>query len=69
MEVGPLFWSKSKTEILFVAKSAKLYKNPLIFDGANFSYVKLGNGRFIPIVDKFCYVGTWLTRDKTISLT
>ena len=64
MEVGPLIRSESKTEILFVEKSAKLYKNPLIFDGADFSYVKIENGRFIPIIDKFCYVGTWLTRDE-----
>ena len=54
---------ESKTEILFVAKSAKLYKNPLTFDGADLSDVKLGNGRFIPIVAKFCYLGTSLTRD------
>ena len=54
---------ESKTEILFVAKSAKLYENPLTFDGADLSDVKLGNGRFIPIVDKFCYLGSWLTRD------
>ena len=44
---------ESKTEILFVAKSAKLYKNPLTFDGADLSDVKLGNGRYIPILPTF----------------
>ena len=47
-----------------MAKSPKLYKKPLKFDGADLSDVKLGNGCFIPIIDKFCYLETWLTRDE-----
>ena len=55
---------ESKIEILFVAMSAKIYRNLLTFDGADLSDVKLEKGLFIPIVDKFCYLGTWMARDR-----
>ena len=38
MEVGPLIWSKeSKTDILFVARYAKLYRKLLTLNGADLS--------------------------------
>ena len=49
---------ESKTEILFVAKPASLYADPLTFDGADLSDINLGDGCFIPMVDSFCYLGS-----------
>ena len=54
---------ESKTEILFVAKPASLYADPLTFDGADLSDINLCDGCFIPIVDCFCYLGSWITID------
>ena len=54
---------ESKTEILFVAKPASLYADPLTFDGADLSDINLCDGCFIPIVDCFFYLGSWITRD------
>ena len=53
----------SKTEILFVAKPDQLYVNPSNFDGCDLSDVDLGDGHFLPVVDKFKYLGSILTRD------
>ena len=53
----------SKTEVLFVAAPASRYVNPDTFDDADLTDLVLSNGRFIPIVDKFVYLGTTLTRN------
>ena len=53
----------SKTEILFVSAPLKSYDNPETFDDTDLSDIKIGNEKFFPIVDKFCYLGTMLTRD------
>ena len=53
----------SKTEILFVSAPLKSYDNPGTFDDTDLSDIKIGNEKFFPIVDKFCYLGTMLTRD------
>ena len=50
---------ESKTEILFVAKPSSLYADPQTFDGADLSDISLCDGCFIPIVDCFCYLGSW----------
>ena len=54
---------KSKTEILFVAAPPSTYKDPGTFDDLNLGVIPLGNGRFFPVVDNFCYLGSILTRD------
>ena len=54
---------KSKTEILFVAAPPSSYKDPGTFDNLNLGVIPLGNGRFFPVVDNFCYLGSILTRD------
>ena len=52
----------SKTEVLFVASSPRAYENPETYDGADLSDIELGDDKYFPVVDKFCYLGTFLTR-------
>ena len=47
----------SKTELLFVAKPNNSYTEPYTSDDSNLSPVILEEGRFIPVVNKFCYLG------------
>jgi len=53
----------SKTEVLFVAKPLKSYNDPITFDGTDLSNINFGNRNYFPVVDRFCYLGTFLTRD------
>ena len=53
----------SKTEVLFVAKPPKSYTNPETYDDTDLSDIELGNQTFFPVVDKFCYLGTYISRD------
>ena len=54
---------KSKSEVLFVAAPDSVYCDPITYDGAKLDNVDLGEGRFVPIVDKFKYLGCILSRD------
>ena len=55
---------KSKTEVLFVAAPPATYtNNPSTYDDKDLSNIDLGNGLFFPIVARFCYLGSILTRD------
>ena len=55
---------ESKTEILFVSKPEKMYNNADTYDGADLSDISLGQeGVYIPVVNKLCYLGSWITRD------
>ena len=56
---------KSKTEVLFVAAPPSAYADPSSFDNANLGVIPIGSGRFFPVVDQFCYLGSILTRDCT----
>ena len=56
---------KSKSEVLFCSKPAIMYDDPETFDGTNLSDIDLGDGISIPIVSKFPYLGSILSRDCT----
>ena len=58
----------SKTEVLFVAAPARTYQSPADCDGADLSDIDLGQGKFLPIIESFKYLGTVLARDCTDSL-
>ena len=51
----------SKTELLFVAKPS--YTKPSTRDYTNLSPIILEEGRFIPVVNKFCYLGSIINHD------
>ena len=53
----------AKTEILFVSMPDKSYVSPKTYDNTDLSPIELGNNLFIPIVEKFCYLGTILSRN------
>ena len=53
----------SKTEMLFCSKPAHMYEDPDTYDSANLNPIELGNGRFIPIVASFIYLGSVVERD------
>ena len=53
----------SKTEVLFVAAPSTVYNDPSTYDGRDLSQIELGNHRFLPVVSKFCYLGSILTRN------
>ena len=53
----------SKTKILFVSAPFKSYHDSNTFDDTNLSLIDLGDGKFIPITDHFCYLGRILSRD------
>ena len=52
-----------KTEILFVAAPSIVYEDPASYDDRDLSDIKLDETHFIPVVDRFCYLGTILSRD------
>ena len=54
---------ESKTVILFCSKPAHLYEDPETFDNVNLGNLELPNGRHIPIVDEFVYLGSTVARD------
>ena len=53
----------SKTEVLFVAAAPPTYDDRITCDDTDLSDIELGNGNFLPVFDKFCYLGTILSRD------
>eukprot|EP00957_Ditylum_brightwellii_P124493 9487552-Ditylum_brightwellii.AAC.2 len=53
----------SKTELLFVAKLPHSYTTINTLDEANFSPITMDNGKCIPVVHKFCYLGSMITTD------
>ena len=52
-----------KTVVLFVAAHPSTYTDPTTYDNANLERIELGNGRFFPVVEQFCYLGSFLNRD------
>ena len=59
---------ESKTEILFCSKTPQMYANPVTFDDANLANIDLGDGDYLPIVRKFCYLGSVISGDCTDTL-
>ena len=53
----------SKTEVLFVSKPPKAYVNPITYDDVDLSPIKLGSHTYFPVVDKFSYLGSFISRD------
>ena len=56
---------ESKTEILFCSKPRFLFNDPESFDNTDLSDVIVDDHRYIPIVDKFKYLGSVITRGVT----
>lgn len=55
----------SKSVILFCSKPTSMYENPDNYDNVDLSDVIVGGNRCIPIVDKFTYLGSVVSRDCT----
>ena len=53
----------SKTELLFVAKPNNSYTEPSTRNETNLSPIIFEEGRFIPVVNKFCYLGSIINHD------
>ena len=53
----------SKTELLFVAKPNNSYTKSSTHDDTNISPIILEEGRFIPVVKKFFYLGSIINQD------
>ena len=51
----------SKMELLSVAKPS--YTKPSTYNDTNLSSILLEEGRFIPVVNKFCYLGSIINHD------
>jgi len=48
---------------MFVAKPMKSYIDPATYDGTDLPHINFGNQNFFPVVEKFFYLGTYITRD------
>ena len=45
-----------------------MYANPKTFDDANLANINLGDGDYLPIIRKFCYLGSVISGDCTDTL-
>ena len=52
----------SKSVVLFCPKPSSMYENPETYDSLDLSDIIIGD-RYIPIVDKFVYLGSMISRD------
>ena len=55
----------SKTEVLFCARPLWTYQDKETLDDTNLDDISLPNGRFIPVISEFRYLGSYITRDGT----
>ena len=55
----------SKTEMLFCARPLWTYQDKETLDDTNLDDITLPNGRFIPVISEFRYLGSYITRDGT----
>jgi len=56
---------KVKTLVLFCAAPPVSYTDPLTYDNANLTDIKLPSGNAIPVVDRAKYLGSMISRDGT----
>eukprot|EP00957_Ditylum_brightwellii_P058698 4451715-Ditylum_brightwellii.AAC.1 len=52
-----------KTELLFVAKPPHSYTTTDTYDKTDFSPIMMDDGKVIPVVHEFCYIGSMTTTD------
>ena len=52
----------SKSEMLYCAAPRHCYADPASFDNVDLSDFQLPGGRSMPVVDRFCYLGSMVTR-------
>ena len=52
----------SKSEVLFCAAPPRCYADPATYNSADLSDIVLPDGRSMPVVDEFCYLGSMVTR-------
>ena len=52
----------SKSEVLFCSAAPSTYADASTFDGADLSHILLPAGAFMPVVEKFPYLGDFLSR-------
>ena len=55
----------SKTEMLFCARPLWTYQDKETLDDTNLDDITLPNGRFIPVISEFRYLGSYISRDGT----
>ena len=53
----------SKSEVLFCSKPEHMYSDPVTLDGTDLSPILLPNFGFMPVVDRFPYLGDVISRD------
>ena len=53
----------SKTELLFCARPLSTYQDPSTCDNTDMTDLILPNGRFVPVVTKFKYLGSYISSD------
>ena len=63
VHVGSTANATSKSEILFCAATPAAYKERATYDGADLSDIHMSGQRFMPVVNTFKYLGSYLSRD------
>lgn len=63
VHVGSASNTTSKSEVLFCAAARASYASPKTYDGADLSDIRMPGGLFMPVVDSFKYLGSYLSRD------
>ena len=53
----------SKTELLFCARPLSTYQDPSTCENTDMTDLILPNGRFVPVVTKFKYLGSYISSD------
>ena len=53
----------SKSEVLFCAKPPRCYDDPSTYDETDLSDIQMPDGSYMPVVDIFKYLGSYLSRD------
>ena len=53
----------SKTELLFCSRPLSTYQDPNTCDNTDMTDLILPNGRFVPVVTKFKYLGSYISSD------